>query len=504
MTLYRRLARSWGEVREPALFGVGLAWALWIDVPNTLIEGGDIYALWGDLIVGLLIQWSGLLIWRRSGTGHLGPWLYLAGILWFVGSGLPEPIEWMTFPFRGLYEPLLVAAVLTYAAGRLLRWTDRVLVGVLTFAFLARTVVRATFFDLSQYYHNEAPDYPTLIRYDPVLWKTVEDLVIAVSALVGLGVVIVCIARWARATGPARRTLTPVLVSGLAIAPLLGWSALTTAGDNTFGLPMPDGVWVEWLQFLLRALVPLGVLVGIVRLNAARSSLADLLLELDRGVPVGHLEDVLRRRLRDPSLRLVFPRDGGGFVDDAGSVSDLPADTAAVAVTPIADAAGAPIAYIVHDPALNEDPALVRAAGAAARLSLENERLQAEVRAQLHEVRELSARLVEASDSERRRVERDLHDGAQQRLVTLALRLEVARDRAAVPDQELMSMLGDASAELDAALEELRELARGIHPAILTRSGLGAAVTALAERSTVPVSVSVDTGRCSPASEATA
>jgi signal transduction histidine kinase len=126
------------------------------------------------------------------------------------------------------------------------------------------------------------------------------------------------------------------------------------------------------------------------------------------------------------------------------------------------------------------------------------------VRAQLHEVRELSARLVEASDSERRRVERDLHDGAQQRLVTLALRLQVARERASVPDQELLSMLGDASAELDAALEELRELARGIHPAILTRSGLAAAVTALAERSAVPVTVAVGTGRCSPASEATA
>jgi signal transduction histidine kinase len=504
MTLDWRSSMSRQRVRDPVLFGFGLFWALWIDIPNLLRDGGDPYSVWADLIVGLLMQWSGLLVWRRAGTGLLGPWLYLAGLLWFVGSGMPEPVAWMTFPFRGWYEPLLIAVVLTYPTGRLVRPADRLLVGVLVVAYLVRTLVRAMFFSLSEYYGNDAPPFPTQVRYDPVLWQTVENLVIAVSALVGLGVAIVCVARWSRATGAARRTLTPVLVSGLAIAPLLGWSALTTGTDNGFGLPLLQGVWVPWLQILLRGLVPVAILLGIVRLHGARSSLADLLIELDRGVPVGQLEGVLRRQLRDPSLRLVFPRGGEGFVDAAGTTADLPLANVAIAVTPIADAAGAPIAYIVHDPALNEDPALVRAAGAAARLSLENERLQAEVRAQLHEVRELSARLVEASDSERRRVERDLHDGAQQRLVTLALRLQVARDRASVPDQELLSMLGDASAELDAALEDLRELARGIHPAILTRSGLGAAVTALAERSTVPVTVSVDTGRCSPASEATA
>ena len=502
MTSVSPPASRWERVREPVLFTVGLAWMLVVEVKNFLPDDGDPYTVWADLIVGLLMQWSGLLVWRRRGTGNLGPWLYLAGILWYVGSGMPEPVGWMTFPFRGWYEPLLVAVVLAYPSGHLVRTTDRVLVGILVTAYLARTVVRACFFDLGSYFGNDAPPFPTLIRYDEALWQSVENLVIGVSALVGLAVAVVCVRRWLRATGPARRTLTPVLVSGIAIAPMLGWTALTTP-VNSFGLPFLNGIWVVWVQILLRGLVPVAVLLGIVRLNAARSSLAELLLELDRGVPVGQLEGVLRRQLHDPSLRLAFPRAGPTLVDASGEPTRLPADGSA-AVTQIDDADGAPIAFVIHDPALSEDPALVRAAGAAARLSLENERLQAEVRAQLNEVRDLSARLVDASDAERRRLERDLHDGAQQRFVTLALRLSAARDRAAIPDAELASMLSDASDELEAGLHDLRELARGIYPAVLTRSGLAAAVTVLAERSSVPIEVSVTPGRCAQASEVTA
>jgi signal transduction histidine kinase len=494
---------TWVRFREALLFLGGIAWACAVDLKG-LAGSPDPYPVIADFIVGLLMQWSGLLVWRRRGTGNLGPWLYLAGILWYVGSGMPWPIEWMTFPVRSWYEPLLVAVILTYPFGHLVRPIDRILVGTLIVAYLLRTVVRACFFDLASFYGNDAPPFPTLIRYDLALYQTVESLVIGVSAIVGVAVAVVCVARYLRATGPARRTLAPVLLSGLAIAPLLGWSALTTGADNTMGLPIPSGVWVEWLQILLRAFVPLAILVGIVRLQTARSSLADLLLELDRGVPVGQLQGVLRRQLHDPSVRLVFPRPGSGLVDADGEAVTLPTSDGADGITRIDDGRGHLIAYIVHDPALSEDPDLVRAAGAAARLSLDNERLQAEVRAQLNEVRDLSARLVEASDAERRRVERDLHDGAQQRLVTLALRLRTARDQASKPDADVVSMLEGASSELEEALDELRELARGIHPAILSRSGLSAAVIALAERSSVPVKVSVAPGRCAQASEATA
>jgi len=191
-------------------------------------------------------------------------------------------------------------------------------------------------------------------------------------------------------------------------------------------------------------------------------------------------------------------------VDGTGAAATLASPSPGRSVTLIDDTHGDPMAYIVHDPALAEDPGLVRAVGTAARLSLENERLQAEVRAQLKDVRELSSRLVAASDAERRRVERDLHDGAQQRLVTLALRLQLARDAQGSAGEELARMLADASAELDAALSELRELARGIHPEILTRYGLAGAVTSLAQRATIPVDVSVAEGRCTPEVDSTA
>jgi signal transduction histidine kinase len=152
---------------------------------------------------------------------------------------------------------------------------------------------------------------------------------------------------------------------------------------------------------------------------------------------------------------------------------------------------GRRVAAIAHDPALDEEPQLVRAAGAAAALALENQRLEAELRSRIEELRTSRARLVEAGDTARRRLERDLHDGAQSRLVAVMLKLRLAQMKVeGSPEAE--ELLDEAGADLRASLEELRELARGIHPAILTDRGLAAALQALAERAPVPVSLSVD------------
>ena len=131
---------------------------------------------------------------------------------------------------------------------------------------------------------------------------------------------------------------------------------------------------------------------------------------------------------------------------------------------------------------------------------MENERLAAQVRAQLEEVRASRARIVEAGDAERRRVERDLHDGAQQRLVALAVRLQVAKATALGASD----LLDEATAELQTAIAEVRDLARGIHPPILTEAGLGAAIEALAERAAQPVTVDVTEARYPATIEATA
>ena len=140
------------------------------------------------------------------------------------------------------------------------------------------------------------------------------------------------------------------------------------------------------------------------------------------------------------------------------------------------------------------------AVGSVAGLALENERLAAQVRAQLEEVRASRARIVEAQDAERRRIERDLHDGAQQRLVALAMRLDQARAGA-----EGASELIDATTvELLAAIREVRDLARGVHPPILTDAGLGAAIEALAERTPFPVAIDATEQRYPPEVEAAA
>jgi signal transduction histidine kinase len=149
---------------------------------------------------------------------------------------------------------------------------------------------------------------------------------------------------------------------------------------------------------------------------------------------------------------------------------------------------GEELAAIVHDPVLLDQPALLEAAGSAARFALENERLQAELRAQLMELRESRARIVRAGDEERRRLERDLHDGAQQRLLGLGIALQLLRQH--VTDEQGERMLEENEAALQDALAELRELARGIHPAVLTDHGLADAVRTLAGRAPVPVEVS--------------
>jgi signal transduction histidine kinase len=144
---------------------------------------------------------------------------------------------------------------------------------------------------------------------------------------------------------------------------------------------------------------------------------------------------------------------------------------------------------MIHDAALSDQRALIDGVSAVAQLALANERLQAEVKAQLEEVRASRERIVSAADAERRRVERNLHDGAQQRLVSLSLALRMAQARATDASPEVASALAEAEAELKQAIGELRELARGIHPAILTEAGLGAALESLADHTTIPVSV---------------
>ena len=231
---------------------------------------------------------------------------------------------------------------------------------------------------------------------------------------------------------------------------------------------------------------------------------AEVVIAFDPPTPA-RLRDALANALGDPTLVVGhWSAEAAGYVDARGAPVELPGADAGRGVTLLARN-GAPLAAIIHDPVLLDDPGLVAAVAGALRLAVENERLQGEVEAQLDEVRASRARIVEAGDAERRRVERDLHDGAQQRLVSLTLALRLARSKAGADiDPALAASLDEASAEARAALAELRELARGIHPQILTGSGLGPALETLAGRSPVGVTVNVGGGRYPAAIEGAA
>src|SRR5262249_37038369 len=153
---------------------------------------------------------------------------------------------------------------------------------------------------------------------------------------------------------------------------------------------------------------------------------------------------------------------------------------------------GQPVAVLLHDPALEHNGELVQSVCAAAALTLENERLQAELRARLNELQASRSRLVEATDSERRRLERDLHDGTQQRLVSIAMSLGLLEARLPVEPQALRPLVHETRQALALALEELRELTQGIQPALLTERGLAAALEDLARRAALPTHVSVE------------
>jgi signal transduction histidine kinase len=226
-------------------------------------------------------------------------------------------------------------------------------------------------------------------------------------------------------------------------------------------------------------------------------------LDLVQAPPPGGLRDSLVRIVGDPTLALAYPAgESGGLVDALGRPVELPAGHEQTVL--VRD--GEPVAVLAHAPGLLDDGELLDELTATARLALENERLQAEVRARLEELRRSRARIVEAGDAHRKRLERDLHDGAQQRLVTLSLSIRLLRSRlSSNGDGGALERLDEAEAELREAIAELRELAHGIFPAVLADDGFAAAVTALSEESHVPVRVgALPEGRFGQAAETAA
>jgi signal transduction histidine kinase len=440
-----------------------------------------------NLVIGPLVGWSfigaGLVAWWRRPENRFGSLMTLVGFAWFLGAlALSDTPE--IFIVGAMLGPLpfavLIHMLLAFPTGRVHgKWARRL--AAIAYADVAVLLPIAILFvetrSGSDAGCDNCPANPLLIS-DSVVGKALL-LVYGVVAIVGLaGVAIVLWGRWRRAPRAQRRTLGPLYLSGGATIVLTALVFVADVASQTAANV------INIVSVIVLATVPFAFLAGLLRSRLARAgALSEIVTS------TGDVRGALAAALGDPSLDLAYWLPARSrYVDREGHPVDLPEAGGRRAVTPI-EHDGRPIAAIVHDSVLADDSDLVRAAGAAAALALENERLDAELAARVEELRTSRARIVEVGLAERRRLERDLHDGAQQRLVALRLQLRLARDQAGKDPQVAQEMLDGAMRELDEALAELRELARGIHPAVLADRGLEPALSALAGRSPLPVDV---------------
>jgi signal transduction histidine kinase len=450
-------------------------------------------------VIGAAFIGTGLLAWLRRPENRFGALMVAVGFSYCLSALIVTTGSW-TF-ITGLLVIALPYAIvfhilLAFPSGRLETRGNRALAGA---AYLVATVGWWTCMLFQNTEVQGFPANPLMIADEPDLFETLArirlGLVAALICLLG----VVLGRRWAASAPAQRRALAPVYLSGGLVLLLYGVWALLGVARIAPDLQEP----LEYARVIALAIVPFAFLAGLLRSRvAAAAAVSDLVARLGAGGRTGALRDALADALGDPTLQLAYSLpDGHGWVDSQGTPFVLPARDADRTCTPV-EFDGEPVAMLVHAASVGEEPELVRGVGGAAALALENERLDAQLRANVLELRASRARLVESTDAARRRIERDLHDGAQQQLVALALALRTARARLDRDPRAAGELLDAAMRELDGAMRELRELARGIHPAILTDRGLAPALEAVAARSSVPVELSVPDDRLPPAVEA--
>jgi signal transduction histidine kinase len=407
-----------------------------------------------DLAVGWTLIGCGLVAWERRPAMRFGALIVAAGAAWFLG----------TFATAALYlhRGPLVHALLSYPSGRLSRP-------------LARVVVVAAYVDGA---------------VEPLGGSSIATLVLC-PALVAAAV-----DGWRAAVGPNRRARVGASAGAVAIALVLGVGAAGRLAGWEIGAA------TLWAYEVVLALVAAGLTADLLARRWSQGVVTGLVVDLGGLWEPVTLRDKLARALGDSSLGLGYWLDDErGYVDETGDPFVLPSPGAHRAVR-TNESEGRRVAVLVHDQAVLAEPALVEAVAAAARIAVANVRLQAQVRVHAEELAASRRRILEAADAQRRRLERELHDGAQQRLAMVSRHVGfLARDVGAGPARDLVD---EVQGQLAAARSELRDLANGIHPAALTSGGLAAALPELAARAPIPVAIDVPQARFAPTVEAAA
>ena len=482
----RRLAAS------GALLGALVALNLWLGIRY---DARPWLFLVSDVATGACFVITGALAWRLRPRSRIGPTMLILGIVMLSadpygfklrastpGRGLimflGEPVYWLEFA-------IAAQILVSYPSGRLPRGSPerRLIVACFVLAILGSISLLAA---------RMIPDS------GPGLHQQLRTGIM--EAWIGLAIVAIglLIRKLLQSTPRQRRQnafglVTAILAIAFFAALFITIVAVNDVGANGTGAAeLQTGV--AWTGLIA---IPVAFFIGLLRERLDFAAVGDLVSRL-KDVGAHRVEAALSETLHDPTLRVAFPTPDG-LLDVIGQRYDVPPD-ASRSLTPLGKP---PVAVIVHDQALTERSELLEAAANAARLALDNARLHAEVRAQLAEVRASRQRIAAAADMERQRLERDLHDGAQQRLLGIGFALGALGAR--LDDPTAQEMIHELERELRTAIAELRDFAQGIRPAILTDQGLGPALAGLARRSRVRVSLDIRLKeRLNPVIESTA
>ena len=439
------------------------------------------------VLIGAAWIVAGLVAWVRNPTFRTGPLMIANGVLWY-GLLLYSWDGSLAVTFATTIDNLGVAVAahlfVAFPSGRLASRPARLLVAA---GYLDAVVVgglaRQLFLGPGQdWCHGCGPNL-LLVHDAPAVADALGTAAVIIAIALGIAIAWMLVRRWTVASPAGRWVLGPVLWTGagaVLTSVTVGLTVWLDAG------PYHVAVWASWAFW---GLVPVAFLLGLLRARLRRGAVTRLMVVLADLPPADRVRDALADAVGDQTLEVVFwsPAEQR-YVGADGQEVQLPNGDPARAVT-VLERHGERFGALVHDPFVLEDRELLEAIGAAAHLAITNAHLQSQVQLQVAEVRASRARILEAGDTERRRIERDLHDGAQQRLLGIRLALQLARGRLGREATEVQSLLAEADEEMRAALDELRTLARGIHPAVLTDLGLEAALTSLARRAPVPVDI---------------
>ena len=436
----------------------------------------------------LLVWWvtlpyifAGIVAWRRRPDSLFGPLMILAGFVTQLSV-----LQWTSQPLLstiGQLCDLLVAAVwlhvfLAYPTGRLAGRAERVVVVV---GYVAALGLQLVILMLGGFNENhllgvvKRPDLAEVVQ-------NLQLLVLSALSLVGVGLIW---RRWRSLPLWQRRRPTQIVIDCFSLS-LVMLAALLIAG----AFQLPGFEVLRLATFAVAGIAPLAFLAGLLDARLAKAGVGELLVQL-RANPTPDLRELLAQALRDPTLSLIYwlPQYGS-WADQDGNPAALPKPDSGRQVT-LVKQNGEQVAALVYDAGLGEEPELVQAVSAAAGIALENGRLEAELKARLQELQGSRTRVVEAQQNERRRLERNLHDGAQQRLVALALELGLLAERAN-SDAATQTRLKNARSEVAQSLTELRDIARGLHPAVVSGHGLAVALESLAAASPLDVHLKTD------------